>query len=662
MADAIQCDLTYPGLDNWQGVNIMRSLGVVPDQLRVRFTPNQNAQGQMQAPASFGPLLFRYWGPGIGERRLLMPDCQLDRVTVISTEGGYVFEATLLDPRWKWAYGTISGEYNVPDPKGDILKGTEKTPQELAKLLLEAMFNLPPDQDTQRKGSKRRAARLSKASALPYDVSQLPNDSRPRTEWDDENPARLLDRLADSLGCVVVYKWNGTVKLERAGVGNFLVDDDDVTDLNLTCDPKEVPDTVMVVGPEKRFEVILPLQPVALDTDGTFKNPYLVSYVPTSDHSFFPRRQGWLDGVDVLTDPLNLALAKASVFRCFRLAVDNQNSNNIDSLVSVDLAEYFGEDEDPLALTTNNFQLDLPGFGWVEDLWQILPVSGTLVSFGFDPLKRDYSNKPGKIFGVFQAFDATGKPSGDANNVISLGFPQPLIEQDELPKDIDWSLDPDTGIVTLGAPLIRWGRPKTGANGVEAVPYLFPVLWMRLTVSVRDKKTRAWEKYRRERKLGNRGTGPRIIRRDDLQHNTILSYEGFDADFNPKPKLKDGPIGDPDEAESVGIATNEKKLDQLADKQLDATIASYSGTRPHVVSYRGLKFVECDGAIRQVMIQAGDDGFVETMASRDDEALGTDLRLSEKQQIGFTLDQFNKGLDTKWAQERFFRQIRKEQQ
>jgi hypothetical protein len=80
---------------------------------------------------------------------------------------------------------------------------------------------------------------------------------------------------------------------------------------------------------------------------------------------------------------------------------------------------------------------------------------------------------------------------------------------------------------------------------------------------------------------------------------------------------------------------------------------------PHVVSYRGLKFIETDGAIRQVMIQAGDDGFCETLASRNDEALGTDLRLSEKQQIGFVLDQFNVGLPQVFVQQRLDRKLRR---
>lgn len=650
---AITCDLTYPGLEDWQGVNIMRSLGVVPDQIRVRFTPGD------RPPASFGPLRFTYGGPGIGQRVLLLPDCQLDRVTAITTDNGFTLEATLLDPRWKWAYGTISGEYNIPDPKGEILKGTERTPQELATLLLKAMFNLPEDKDTKRKGSKRRAARLSKASPLPYDVKALPNDSRPRTEWDDDNPARMLDRLCESLGCVVVYKWNGTVKLERAGQGNYLVDDDDVTDLNVTLDPREVPDTVMIVTPEKRFEVVLPLEPVAIDTDRTYKDPYKVSYVPKASHPFTPiAKQGWLDGVDVLTDPVHLALAKESVFRCYRLLLPDAFFHIANNLSFTANAGYVSIFEDPLSQTERDFHLTIPGFGQVDNLWQILPVQDGQVGFSYDALSEDYSNKPATIFGLFQAYDEVGQPSDTSNNF------DPAVERlDEekhaLPQDVGWSLDPSTGIVKLSAPLVRWGTPKLNGGNVEFTPYLFPVLWIRLTIGVRDKKTRAWEKYRRERRIGNRGTGPRVIRRPDLQHNTIFTYT-FNSNFTPELKRKGGQLAGPDD-EIVGIQTNENKIQKLCDQQIDATVASYQGTQPQVVSYRGLKFVECDGAIRQVMIQAGDDGFCETMASRDDEALGTDLRLNEKQQIGFLLDQFNRGLDSKWAMEKYFRQVRKAQ-
>ena len=62
-----------------------------------------------------------------------------------------------------------------------IRPGTEKKPQALATLCLQAM------------------------GEDDYDVSALPNDARPEIDWSYQNPAEALQQLCDKLGCRVTY-------------------------------------------------------------------------------------------------------------------------------------------------------------------------------------------------------------------------------------------------------------------------------------------------------------------------------------------------------------------------------------------------------------------------------------------------------------------------
>ena len=74
-------------------------------------------------------------------------------------EDGLVWQVSLLDRRWKWAFGQVWGEFNIRDDGELLVSAFERTPQELAEYLLIA------------------------AGESLYDVSQLPNDTRPHVEW-----------------------------------------------------------------------------------------------------------------------------------------------------------------------------------------------------------------------------------------------------------------------------------------------------------------------------------------------------------------------------------------------------------------------------------------------------------------------------------------------
>ena len=105
---------------------------------------------------------------------LSLRDCLLERPYLNDDR---TWDLPILDRRWKWRFGEISGSYNVRRP--DKTYKREKTPQELAALCLEAM------------GEQRDR----------WDVSRLPNFARPEILWKVDNPASMLDELVSQLGC-----------------------------------------------------------------------------------------------------------------------------------------------------------------------------------------------------------------------------------------------------------------------------------------------------------------------------------------------------------------------------------------------------------------------------------------------------------------------------
>ena len=109
---------------------------------------------------------------------LTFRDCLLEDPKLSATTSGKYWTLPIKDRRWKWQYGAVYGHYNKPESNGTYTR--EKTPQELATILLDAM------------------------GEVGYDVSRLPNTVRPEHRWDGAVPAAELDALCASLACVVV--------------------------------------------------------------------------------------------------------------------------------------------------------------------------------------------------------------------------------------------------------------------------------------------------------------------------------------------------------------------------------------------------------------------------------------------------------------------------
>lgn len=197
-----------------------------------------------------GTLAFTFDGVAIKFQDALLDEVSFD------TES-HTMVLRVKDRRWKWEYGRIRGEYNVPEGDG-VRASTEKTPRELMELCLKAM------------GERK------------FNVAQVPNVARPYVNWDG-NPAQELARLADYFGCRVVYDpiTNG-VFVVLAGVGKHLPGGFDVTSDSLDVNPPEIPDAFIFVAGKTIIDAYVELEAVGEDTDGTIKPIDDLSWKPSA--------------------------------------------------------------------------------------------------------------------------------------------------------------------------------------------------------------------------------------------------------------------------------------------------------------------------------------------------------------------------------------------
>ena len=339
--------LSFPGVDQVLSWSFTLSHGITPSAALVEIAP------QFGLPAEVGPMVISF-----GSLALEFDDCVLDSANVRRNQSGMIVSLSILDRRWRWRYGQISGRYNVRQKNGRLDPDTEQSPQELATLLLEAL------------------------DESEFDVSGLPNLPRPEVDWVYANPAQELAALAESLGCRVVIDLAGVISLQVAGTGADLPDTGTQRTWNFGIDPPTRPDSLLVVGGPTRFQTMFVLEAVGQETSGEI--------VPIDDLSYKPeggwQNEAWLGFANV-KDPGDRAKARETVYRWYRIQ---------------GTAPQAAEGE---------FQVS--GFdGSIDGLWQILPVENGLVDTytETDGIERP---QPPQVAGIFwdRSLDAKNVPS-----------------------------------------------------------------------------------------------------------------------------------------------------------------------------------------------------------------------------------------------------------
>lgn len=202
-------------------------------------------------------------------------------------EDGQTITLQILDSRWDWMNGHISGRYNVRQPDGTIDANTEANAVLLASLLFEAM------------------------NVTDFDLSDLPDDTRPEVEWDFAQPADELDKLLNALNCDIAPMLDGSFRVVRLGTGAALpAAGKSSAAQGQTGDPR--PARVKSVGAPIEFQERFALEAVGLDTDGVWKPLDQLSYYPTDGFTS-------THGFQQIEDEVARNLAKRSVFRCYRI-------------------------------------------------------------------------------------------------------------------------------------------------------------------------------------------------------------------------------------------------------------------------------------------------------------------------------------------------------
>ena len=283
----LQATIAFPGipLAAIRSGSFTLGHGVTPSSCTIRVVPNQSIA------ADVGDLEIHF-----GRTTLKFADCKLDRGRAEVTSRGTTLSIRILDRRWKWETGTISGRYNLRGEDGELdEKRPRKSPQQLAKLLLEEM------------GESRA------------DVSALPDGPRPEINWDLANPARELAELCESLGCRVVLGSDDKVSIRKLGEGRRLPAGGTVMNVATGIENTVLPDELKLLGGALLFQSRFLLEPVGEDKDGEIKPIDKLSYRPDG---------GWTGSaieakdVDFERDGVTMStrqLAGATVWRMYRV-------------------------------------------------------------------------------------------------------------------------------------------------------------------------------------------------------------------------------------------------------------------------------------------------------------------------------------------------------
>jgi hypothetical protein len=471
--------ITFAGIRSmpFMQANVVLTHGVGPNVSTIQIPP----QGGRLIEG--GNLELTYGG-----RRITLHDCKVDSIDMErGSDGLEVWTLNILDRRWKWRMGEISGYYNVRRGEG-IVQNTVKTARELAKLCLEAM------------GEER------------FDVAAVPNDQYPEVEWNYEVPAQALGKLCDEIGFRVILRLNNTVAVVKAGEGQRLPRGGAVLRDAATVDPPERPDSLVFVGDRNLWEWDLFLEAVAEEPDGRI--------VPLNEVSYAPRNEElWYDGfkwagpdIDYQED-IDVAfqeLAKRSVFRKYRILAGFRVPG-----------------------ASRNY--------WVDVLDQILPLDTSQLSE--ETITNEKRRREPVVWGIWSTEDDGDLNSNEVKNAAGIKFSADLTRNPEAAYQRGFRIDSATGIIEFNESVFRWHRnPRVIVGPGGGVPsatidedFRLPAeLRLRIAFGVRNPQNNQWihEEVRRNSPRKKFGTKPEYIKRADVQLKAIYNARRERWDLN----------------------------------------------------------------------------------------------------------------------------------
>jgi hypothetical protein len=505
MSTGLQGLAYFPGIDQLISASYTLAHGITPGVIQVEMPPQPNFTAEM------GSFFFYY-----GDLVLEFADCKVDSVSFDASASGFVWRLAILDRRWMWAFGQISGRYNLYHPDGSLQPQTAKTPQELAQLCLDAM------------------------GEQGYDLSQMPGAPLPTIHWDYAVPARALAALADELGCRVVLRLDGAVAVLPEGEGEELPSTANLQSDSLSIDPPERPDSLVIVGAPVRYQVDLALMAVGWNTDGTIQPLANLDYAPNPLAS-----DGGFDQVDLnyfntIVDPQLRGKAIESVFRWYQV--------------------------DPGRLG------QIPGYGPIVDVRQILPLGTRQLDTTLETSLGETSlrGKPAQVFGVWFDVLRSTEDTNTCDDLVPLG--DGTSDQDKkMLYYRPFAIDAEAGVVKFDDPVYR-KVALSASDGTSGQAYGAAELMLRTSVTVRDSQTWSVGRYQRSRDQNSDvGTQPCYIRREDIQLGRVARYG---SDYDGQPTLESNQQACDQQADEY-LDAAESEFDTPAPR-----ICSYAGLEP----------------------------------------------------------------------------------
>lgn len=474
-------------------------------------------------------------------------DCKVqEQVSFFDAVGGYVTEYLIEDRRWRWRFGEIEGHYNRKLKSGKVDPKCEKTPQEMAKLLFEAM-------------KEQR-----------YDFSALPNRARPEFEWAGANPAQELERLADLLGCRVVYDpLTDTVFIRKTGEGAFLPNINSVDRIGSNQTKPPVPSGIRIVGAVTRVEAALQLEPLVEDTDGQLVPPDKLSYVAALAADTGKTARTWHRGESLdftnISDEQQRKLVKKTMWRYWRPKLDNKALASYLSGQSTTQAPTI--EPENLSLELNREYTDEDGEktkrGYVLGIYRSVDTTGPFGGYFLSPGPPIGSNK---------------NTSGSAGDVVYEGQVQ-----------IDNS--GDFPVVITGDPLWKW---STGFD--PSLKILPDELYIVCSFNVRNRsvgQTCSLHRFNYFQQLTNDSrVGPEVVNDESFE---LRPHE----DFNKTTLKGSGQIGDNVFKEQY-LAKSEDIIQNRARR--------YNTTEAGNALYAEFVLARLDGAIQSIVWSFSESG------------------------------------------------------
>ncbi len=288
--------ITFPGITAPKSMVGTRLLGTQPSNYVIYARP------QPGSPDVSGTATCVF---GSSTNLLTMRNTLCDKGVLQITEHGQIQVFSILDKRWAWHKGVVTGAYNVRDSAGNIIAATQKTLAELVTILLTA---------------------VGESSA---DVSLISTTEKPAVTWSQDQVDDELDALLIPRGYVVALLANDTVKIYPKGIGAILPLNDDLVNVTVSIDPPALPLTLRAAGLRTMVQSMLKCKPVGWDTDGTIKEAKDLSYNPGG----VGNASGW-DGQDLITmafitDPLARQRGLLSVGRWYQIDSQADGTQNL---------------------------------------------------------------------------------------------------------------------------------------------------------------------------------------------------------------------------------------------------------------------------------------------------------------------------------------------